>query len=342
MMDPIIESDLEVLQSQPESEEFRSLRCLVTGGAGFLGSWLCDILVRSGAIVDCVDDLSTGLLVYVNHLRKNRRFTFRRVDVTAFNPRGRRYDLVFHFASRASPEEYQQHPIETLAANSHGTHRMLELAGRTGATLLYASSSEVYGDAELVPTPETYWGKVNPIGPRSCYDEGKRFGEALCKAFHRTYDLDVRIVRLFNTFGPRQRPDGVYARVLSRFIDQALSHRAITVQGDGHQTRSFCYVSDLMYGILLAAKANQMAGEVVNIGNPEEIQILELAQKIKDLTRGSSKITYEPARPDDPRRRCPDILKAKTLLGWSPRVDLESGLEKTVEWFAQSSASRFS
>jgi len=270
----------------------------------------------------------------ISHLRRSRNFTFRKLDAT--HPEDletEKYDVIFHLASRASPEEYQQHPIETLTANSQGTQNMLELARKKDAILIYASTSEVYGDAEEIPTPETYWGKVNPVGVRSCYDEGKRYGEALCMAYRRTYNLDTRILRLFNTYGPRIRHEGAYARALPRFIHQALKGEDITVFGDGKQTRSFCYITDTIRGILKVAASPTAEGEVFNIGNPNEITVMTLAEKIRELSGSSSKIIYKPLPPDDPKRRCPDITKAKTMLSWSPQISLEEGLKKTISWF---------
>jgi UDP-glucuronate decarboxylase len=333
MLDQIIHRHVDAILKQVDVDEFRSRRVTVTGGAGFLGSWLCDALISSDAFVNCIDNLSTGLMENVEHLLNASNFRLQNLDVTQPILKDDRYDLILHFASRASPQEYQQHPIETLAANSQGTQNMLELARKNDACLVYASTSEVYGDAQIIPTPESYWGNVNPIGPRSSYDEAKRFGEALCTAYHRTYGLDARIVRIFNTYGARLRFDGLYGRALSRFIDQALSGRDITVYGKGDQTRSFCYVTDTITAILHTATRKEMRGEVVNIGSPHEISILELAQKIKTLTNSESKITFHPRPPDDPQRRCPDISKAKKLLGWSPTVTLEEGLRKTIHWF---------
>jgi UDP-glucuronate decarboxylase len=320
-------------QLSRDSDRLRSKRIAVTGGAGFLGSSLCDILISSKASVDCIDNLSTGLLENIEHLLNINDFRFQNFDIVQPSARDGKYDLILHFASHASPEEYQRKPIETLLANSEGTLNMLELSRKHDATLVYASSSEVYGNAEVIPTPETYWGNVNPIGPRSCYDEGKRFGEALCMAYHRAHGLDVRIVRIFNSYGPRLRSDGFYARALSRFIEQALSSRDITIHGRGDQTRSFCYVTDTLTAIVLAATRNEMKGEVLNIGNPHEVSILELAEKIKIITESKSKVTFHSRPPDDPQRRCPDISKANKLLGWSPTVTLDEGLRKTVEWF---------
>jgi len=333
LMDDSIGSEIEALLAQLSGGQLRSKRIAVTGGAGFIGSWLCDILVSSGSFVDCVDNLCTGLKQNIEHLLKTSNFRFHDSDVEDIRPRNDGYDLILHFASRASPEEYQQHPIETLAANAQGTQNMLELARRNDACIVYASTSEVYGDAQVIPTPETCWGNVNPVGLRSCYDEGKRFGEALCVAYHRAHNLDVRIVRIFNTYGPRLRSDGFYGRALSRFIDQALSQKDITVYGKGDQTRSFCYVTDTVRAILLAAIRKEIKGEVVNIGNPHEVSIRKLAVKIKAMADSSSKITFHSRPPDDPQRRCPDISKARRLLGWSPAVTLEEGLERTIEWF---------
>jgi UDP-glucuronate decarboxylase len=242
-------------------------------------------------------------------------------------------NCIFHLASHASPEEYQVHPIETLRASSLGSIGMAELARKGDAALLFASTSEVYGDAEVVPTPESYWGKVNPIGPRSCYDEGKRFAEALFMAYHKQYGLNVRVARIFNTFGPRLREDGLYGRAMSRFIIQALAGKPITVYGDGAQTRSFCYVTDTVTGLMLLSTSEKPKGEVVNIGNVQEVTILQLAEKIKALTKSRSQLTFHLLPKDDPRRRCPDTRKMEGLLGFKPKVGLEEGLARTIEWF---------
>jgi UDP-glucuronate decarboxylase len=294
---------------------------------------ICDILVCADASVYSVDNLSTGLRQNIDHLINAKNFTFRESDTTQPEFRSEKYDLILHFASRASPEEYQQHPIETLTANSQGTQNMLELARKKDAILVYASTSEVYGDAEEIPTPETYWGKVNPVGVRSCYDEGKRYGEALCMAYKRTYNLDTRILRLFNTYGPRIRHEGAYARAVPRFIRQALKGENITVFGEGKQTRSFCYITDTMNGILKVAANPKAKGEIFNIGNPNELSVMTLAEKIRKLSGSSSRIIHKPLPADDPKRRCPDITKAKTQLSWSPQISLEEGLKKTVSWF---------
>jgi UDP-glucuronate decarboxylase len=306
---------------------------VITGGAGFIGSWLCDFLITQGASVTCLDDMSTGVMRNVSHLIHRTGFRFVNWDVTKASPKIDKCDLIFHLASHPSPEEYQDHPVETILGNSQGTLNMLEVAKENHAVLLFASSSEVYGDAQVVPTPETYWGNVNPIGPRSCYDEGKRFGEALCMAYHRAYGLDVRIVRIFNTYGPRLRADGLYARALSRFIKQALSGSDLTVYGRGDQTRSFCYITDTVHALLLAATKEEMKAQVVNIGNPHEIPILSLAQTIIRIVGSKSQITYHERPVDDPQRRCPDISRSRALLSWAPSVSLEDGLARVVKWF---------
>jgi UDP-glucuronate decarboxylase len=237
-------------------------------------------------------------------------------------------------AGHASPDEYQVHPIETLQTSAFGSANMAELARKNDATLLFASTSEVYGDAEVVPTPESYWGKVNPIGPRSCYDEGKRFAEALLVAYHKQYGLDVKIPRIFNSYGPRLREDGLYGRAMSRFIMQALANDPITVYGDGKQTRSFCYVTDTITGLMLLTANEKAKGEAVNVGNAQEVTILELAKRIKEITRCKSPVTFHPLPKDDPKRRCPDTSKLQALVGWKPQVRFEDGLRRTITWFS--------
>ena len=333
MIDQIICSDLHEVRQELDEDAFSSRRVLVTGGAGFVGSWLCDILVSAKAIVHCVDNLSTGVIENIDHLPDVENFSFEEMDVTQLGLHDEKYDMIFHLASRASPEEYQQHPIETLLANSLGTWNILELARKSDAILLYTSSSEAYGNPQVVPTPETYWGMVNPIGARSCYDEGKRFSEALCMAYQRSCGLDVLIARIFNTFGPRIRQDGAYGRAVARFIGQALRGHDITVYGDGKQTRSFCYITDTLIGLLKMIVSNRAKGEVLNIGNSHEIRILDLAQLIDQLAGSRSKIIFGPLPCDDPPRRCPDISKARQMLGWEPKVCLEDALKRTIEWF---------
>jgi len=332
VIDQIILEDVERIKSGLRREDFEGKRVLVTGGAGFIGGWLCDVLTNFDAEIACLDNLSTGKMKSIDHLLKKPKFKFINEDVCTFKS-DVKYDYVLHLASRASPEEYQQHPIETMQANSLGSYNMLELARKQDATILFASTSEVYGDAQVVPTPESYWGNVNPIGPRSCYDEGKRFAEALFMAYHREYQLDMKVARIFNSYGPRIRADGPYARVVSRFITQALANQPITVYGDGTQTRSFCYITDTALGILLLLINQKAKGEIVNIGNSEEITILELAKKIKRLIKSTSSLTFHAMPEDDPTRRCPDVSRAERLLGWKPKIGLEQGLVRTIRWF---------
>ena len=334
MMDDIIREDLEKIKSAVKEDVFTGKRVLVTGGAGFIGSWLCDVLVDFGAEVTAVDDLSTGRTKNVDHLTNNPMFKFARADVCSFDS-AEKFDFIFHMAGHASPDEYQVHPIETLKTSALGSFAMAELARKNDATLLFASTSEVYGDAEIIPTPESYWGKVNPIGSRSCYDEGKRFAEALLIAYSKQYGLDVRIPRIFNTYGPRLREDGLYGRAMSRFILQALTDQPITVYGDGKQTRSFCYITDTVTGLILLTVCPTAKGEAVNVGNTKEVTILELAKKIKEATRCESTIEFHPLPKDDPKRRCPDTTKIEKLVGWKPQVNFEEGLKRTVTWFSR-------
>jgi len=305
-----------------------TMRVLVTGGAGFLGSHLCDALLAEGHSVLCVDNLLTGSRDNIAHLGREPRFEFREQDVCRPFDFGA-VDYIFHFASPASPEDYMQHAIETLQVGSLGTMNCLELAKRHGAKFLLASTSECYGDPLEHPQTESYWGNVNPIGPRSVYDEAKRFAEAVTMAYRRYERVDTRIVRIFNTYGPRlQLNDG---RVISNFMKQALSGEDLTVYGDGSQTRSFCYVSDEVAGILALAKSGEH--EPTNIGNPDEFTVLECARVVLEVTGSRSKIRYEPLPQDDPKQRQPDISKAKRLLGWEPKIDLRAGLRMSLEYF---------
>jgi UDP-glucuronate decarboxylase len=331
----IVSTDIQQILGHIESAAFQDSSILVTGGGGFIGSYLCDTLVRTEANVTCLDNFSTGVAENVDHLLKKKNFRMIREDVSDFKSE-ENYDFVLHFASRASPEEYQLNPVETLLANSHGSYRLLELARKHDSKILFASSSEVYGDADVIPTPESYWGNVNPVGVRSCYDESKRFGEALFMAFYREYKLDAKIVRIHNTYGPRLRADGAFARALSRLIRQALENEDLTVYGDGTQTRSFCYVTDTVTGILLTLISPRSAGEVINVGGTDEIEILDLAKKIREIVGSKSKIAFKPLPDDDPRRRCPDINKANELLGWHSTIDLDTGLNRTIDWFRSS------
>jgi dTDP-glucose 4,6-dehydratase len=305
-----------------------SRRALVTGGAGFLGSHLCDALLGEGYAVVAVDNLLTGRLANVGHLRSDSRFEFVERDVCHPFECGA-VDYVFHFASPASPVDYAKHGIETLRVGSYGTFEALDTARRYGAKFMMASTSECYGDPLVHPQTELYWGHVNPIGPRSVYDEAKRFSEAVTMAYHRYYKVDTRILRIFNTYGPRmQINDG---RVIPNFMWQALRGENLTVYGDGSQTRSFCYVSDEIDGIVRLARSPEH--DPVNIGNPTEFTILECARKVIATTGSASRIQFEALPTDDPKQRRPDISKAKRLLGWEPKVDLESGLELSLEYF---------
>jgi dTDP-glucose 4,6-dehydratase len=302
---------------------------VVTGGAGFLGSHLSDRLLAEGHSVIAIDNLITGNLDNITHLATNRKFQFLRHDVTQFIDVPGAVDNVFHFASPASPIDYLQLPIQTLKVGSLGTHNALGLAKAKGARFLLASTSECYGDPLEHPQSESYWGNVNPIGPRGVYDEAKRFAEAMTMAYHRYHKVDTHIVRIFNTYGPRMRlKDG---RVVPAFVGQALRGEALTVFGEGQQTRSFCYCSDLIDGIYRLSRCD--FHEPVNIGNPTEFTILDFARLIIKLTGSKSKITHEPLPVDDPKQRRPNIARAKELLGWEPKVDLETGLRQAIEYF---------
>jgi len=333
MIGEIIREDLEKIKSNIKGEFFAGKKVLVTGGAGFLGSWLCDVLVDVGADVVVVDDFSTGRLKNIDHLVGRSNFKLVEGDVCSFRSE-EKFEVILHMAGHASPDEYMAHPVVTLQTSARGTEVMAELARKNDAVLLFASTSEVYGDAEIVPTSETYWGKVNPIGPRSCYDEGKRFAEALLAAYHKQYGLDVKIPRIFNSYGPRLREDGLYGRAVSRFITQALTNQPITVYGDGKQTRSFCYATDTTTALMLLTVSEKAKGEVVNVGNPQEITILELAKKIKEATKSKSPVTFHPLPKDDPKRRSPDTSKLEALEGWKPQVRFEDGLRRTITWFS--------
>lgn len=305
---------------------------LITGGAGFIGSHLCDFLLGKGYRIICMDNLITGSRDNIKHLEKDNSFSFMNHDVSEHITISQPLDFVMHFASPASPVDYQKIPIQTLKAGSLGTHNTLGLALAKKAKYILASTSEVYGDPKVNPQPESYWGNVNPTGPRGCYDEAKRFAEALVMAYHNIHGLDTRIVRIFNTYGPRMRKDD--GRVVPNFIGQALKNSPITVYGDGKHTRSFCYVSDLIDGVhkLMLSGIH----EPINIGNPEEHTILEFAETIIRLSKSKSKIKFEKLPVDDPAVRCPDITKAKKLLKWEPKVSLEEGITKTVEWYRKS------
>ncbi|WP_348266368.1 SDR family oxidoreductase [Edaphobacter paludis] len=303
-------------------------RILVTGAAGFLGSHLCDALLANGHTVVGVDNLCTGSTDNLRQLTGESRFSFEEQDICkSFDPG--KVDFIFNFASPASPVDYSRLGVETLSVGSTGTVNTLDLARKYNAGYLHASTSECYGDPEVHPQVETYWGNVNPIGPRSVYDEAKRFSEAVVMAYHRYYGVNTHLVRIFNTYGPRlQINDG---RVISNFMSQALRGEPLTIYGDGSQTRSFCYVSDLIAGIVLLADSDEHLP--VNIGNPDEWTILECARQVLDVTGTKGEIIAKPLPQDDPTRRCPDITKAKTLLGWEPKVSLRQGLQSSLQYF---------
>jgi dTDP-glucose 4,6-dehydratase len=305
-----------------------SRNILVTGAAGFLGSHLCDSLLAAGNSVIGVDNLSTGNLANLSHLERESRFSFLEHDITRpFDPG--KVDFIFNFASPASPTDYTRLGPETLLVGSAGTINALDLARKYGAGFLHASTSECYGDPEVHPQVETYWGHVNPIGMRSVYDEAKRFSEAAIMAYHRYYCVDTHLVRIFNTYGPRLQPND--GRVISNFMMQALEGKPLTIYGDGSQTRSFCYVSDLIDGILRLSRSNEHLP--VNIGNPDEWTILECAREVLAVTGAGKEIIFKPLPQDDPTRRRPDITRAKELLGWEPKIKLRHGLEKSLEYF---------
>jgi len=309
--------------------DVRGRTAVVTGGAGFLGSHLADRLIAAGARVVAVDNLVTGNRANIAHLDARSDFRFVRHDVTKPFTLEEPVDFVLHFASPASPIDYLELPIQTLKVGSLGTHNALGLAKAKRARFLLASTSEVYGDPLVHPQPETYWGNVNPVGPRGVYDEAKRFGEAMVMAYHRVHGLETRIVRIFNTYGPRMRPND--GRVVPAFVQQALLGRPLTVFGDGRQTRSFCYVDDLIEGIFRLLLSD--CSDPVNVGNPAEMTILEFAERIRALTGSNSAIEHRPLPEDDPRTRQPDIAKARRLLDWEPRVPLEIGLTRTIDYF---------
>jgi len=309
-----------------------SLKIVVTGGAGFIGSHLCARLLQEGHSVLCVDTMLTGSQKNIAALHNHPQFTFLHFDVTQPFPFPFEADAIFHLASPASPVGYMEHPIETILVNSQGTYQMLEQARRLNALFLMTSTSEVYGDPLVHPQPEDYWGNVNPVGPRACYDESKRLGETLTMEYYRQYQTNIRIVRIFNTYGPNsQLNDG---RMIPNFITQALQNKPLTIYGDGSITRSICYVSDLVEGLLLAMFRPYTTGEVFNLGSTEEHTVLEFAHTIIRLCNASSSIIFEPSRIDDPERRRPDIAKAQHVLGWQPEVCMEEGLRRTIEWFS--------
>jgi len=304
------------------------MKILVTGGTGFIGSHLCQKLLEQGHYVICLDNNFTGSMDNIKHLRNNLNFEFIRHDIT--HPITLEIDQIYHLACPASPDAYQYNPIKTIKTNVMGTINVLGLAKRTKARVLLSSTSEVYGDPEISPQVEEYWGNVNPIGIRSCYDEGKRVAETLMMEYHRNNGVDIRIARIFNTYGPKMdKNDG---RVVSNFINQCLEDKDITIYGDGSQTRSFCYVDDLVDGLMKLMNQTETIGPI-NLGNPAEMTIKDLAYFIKDLTQSETNVIFKDLPKDDPKQRRPDITKAKTILGWEPKIVLEEGLKKTIDYF---------
>ncbi len=345
-----IKDDIDEILDRLEKENvsFEGKTILVTGGAGFLGSWVCDVLVHQGAYCLCIDNLTSGSINNIEHLMDKENFRFINHDISkpiyfglSNHPKGicigdiKKIDIVMHMASRASPFEFKDYPISILKSNTLGTMNALGIAKAHGALFFYTSTSEIYGKPpdEAIPTPETYFGHVNPLGPRSCYDESKRAGEAFVKAYELQHGINIKIVRIFNTSGPRIRYGPKFGRVIPNFIHQALKDLDITVFGDGSQTRSFTYVVDEIEGFFKIIHNEEALGEVINLGNDKEYTILELAEIIRDLTRSKSEIVFKKLPIDDPERRCPDLTKAKELLGWEPTTPLKEGLEKTIAWF---------
>ncbi len=310
------------------------MHILITGGAGFIGSNLTEFFLRERHEVVVIDNLLTGSLENMKNFQNNPKFTFIKQNIISYDFKEfeQSYDLVYHLASPASPIQYKKHPFETLRVNSEGTYKLLEFCRKTKSKkFILASTSEIYGDPMIHPQVESYWGNVNPVGPRSCYDEGKRYAEAVSYSYLRKYDLDIRIARIFNTYGPNmEQNDG---RVVSNFIMQCITDKPLTVYGTGTQTRSFCYVSDLVAGLYKLGAAPGLKGEIINLGNPDERSILDLARVIKKKTKSPSDITFCPIDKDDPQQRQPNISKAKKLLNWWPRVNLDAGLQDTIEYF---------
>ncbi|MGB9677203.1 MAG: UDP-glucuronic acid decarboxylase family protein [Candidatus Ratteibacteria bacterium] len=306
-------------------------KILISGGAGFIGSHLCDYFINNGDTIWCIDNFITSEKTNIKHLLNKKNFIFIEKDITKINEKKikEKFDYVLHFASPASPVDYMKYPIETLKVNSIGTEKMLKIALNSNSVFLFASTSEVYGDPLIPVQNEQYWGNVNPIGLRSVYDEGKRYGEAITMAYHRKYKLNTKIIRIFNTYGPRMRlNDG---RVIPNFIFYALNNKPLPIYGDGKQTRSFCYIEDLIDGIVKVLDVNYNLP--INLGNPEEFTIIELAEKIEKIFEKKLGIQYFPGLPDDPRKRKPDITLAKKILNWEPKIKLEEGLKRTVEYY---------
>lgn len=308
-------------------------KILVTGAAGFIGSHLCRALLDAGHSVTGMDNFQSGSRTHIDKLKTNARFAFIEHDVMALFNVSDIFDEIYHLACPASPPDYQRDPVRTLMINVVGTFNLLELAHRLNAKLLQASTSEVYGDPTIHPQPESYTGNVNTIGPRACYDEGKRAAETLCFDFHRKLGVEIKVVRIFNTYGPHMRADD--GRVVSNFINQALKDESITLYGDGQQTRSFCYVDDMVAGLIAMMESASGITGPINLGNPDEFTMEELAEKVLEQTGAESSLSYQPLPADDPKQRQPDITLAKQVLGWEPKVKLDKGLAKTIAWFKQ-------
>ena len=330
------QEELDVICRNLGDISFEDQRVLVTGGAGFLGSWMCETLITSGAYVTCIDNFASGQISNIESLMDNERFRFIRHDISSPLPIDKHLDYVFHMASRASPFEFEHYPIQILKANTMGVLVALGIAKKHNARIVYTSTSEVYGNPDIIPTPESYNGNVNPIGLRGCYDEAKRCGEAYVIAYRRQHHLNTRIARIFNTYGPRIRMDGIYGRVIPRFMNQALAGKSLTVFGDGSQTRSFTYLTDQIEGLLRLAALDAAEGKVINIGNINEITVIELAKQIISQTGSTSSVTFHALPEDDPLRRRPDISKAKRILGWEPKASLETGLKRMMDWIKSS------
>ncbi len=309
------------------------MNILITGGAGFIGSHLCDKLLMQGHRVTAIDNLLTGSIDNIKHLSENKDFQFVKHDVIESIPSEGRWDAIFHLASPASPIGYWTYPLETMLVNSVGTHNVLKQAASTGAKFLLTSTSEVYGDPLEHPQTESYRGNVNPIGPRACYDEGKRYAEAISALYIAKYGVDGRIVRIFNTYGPRNHPED--GRIIPNFITQALTGKSITVYGDGSQTRSFCYVADMVDGLIKAMMTDETKGQVINLGNPDERTVLYIGELIRELVGSASPVEFLAGREEEVNRRCPDITRARQVLGWEPAVPLEAGLKQTIEWIRE-------
>lgn len=328
------QSEINTIINNLKDISFSNQNILVTGGAGFLGSWMCDVLISQNANVICIDNLSSGLKANIAHLLSKKNFKFINVDISKLQlSSNNNFNFVFHLASRASPFEFAYYPIEILNANTIGLVNSLEIARKNDATLLYTSTSEIYGNAAIIPTPESYYGNVNSVGPRGRYDEAKRCGEAYVKAYEKQYGLNTRIARIFNTYGPRMRSDGIYGRAIPRFVNQSLNNIPITVFGDGNQTRSFTYLTDQIEGLLKLAFIDKAKGSVINIGNNVETSIVELATEILKITNSKSKMIFQQLPINDPLRRNPVIDRAIEILDWKPKVSLNSGLLQFIEWY---------